>query len=78
MLYSASSNVYNYHERACVHCGGCDSHLQSPSACVRISPVASYSPPSESASVGTEEEMSAELKHIYRGVCVHVCFKSAP
>ena len=42
-------HVFIYHERACVRCGGCDSRLQFPFVCARIAPVASYSPPSESA-----------------------------
>ncbi len=37
-----------YRERACARCGGCGSRLRSPSACVRIAPSASCSPPSES------------------------------
>lgn len=41
--------VLIYRERAFSRCDGCDSRLQSPFVCVHISPVASYSPPSESA-----------------------------
>lgn len=37
-----------YRERAYARCGGCDSRPRSPSVCGRISPEASYSPPSES------------------------------
>lgn len=38
-----------YRERAFARCDGCDSRLLFPFVCVNISPVASYSPPSESA-----------------------------
>ncbi len=44
--------VLIYRERAFARCDGCDSRLLFPFVCVHISPVASYSPPSESAESG--------------------------
>lgn len=41
--------VLTYRGRAFARCDGCDSRLQFPFVCEHISPVASYSPPSESA-----------------------------
>lgn len=60
---ATSTSVSIYRERAFARCGGCDSRLLFPSVCVRISPAASYSPPSESAeSQEGKEETKRDLR----------------